>query len=464
MKIKVILLYRRIYMKIKRVLVYSLTLCIMAMSIFGFNKRVLAANFLTNGNFQSGTYPWTLSLSSATATLSNSSGWGYVNISNGGSSKSSVQLMQTFSTNLVSETTYEISFDAKAVAGKSFDVVIRDSSNNIIWSKYSLAAGIDSQHYSYTFTPSSDYSGAKLAFRIGSDTTGFYCDNVVVQPTSNKLTWAPPVLENPITIYLNAVAEKPTLTEGQDYILVYPNTPKVGALDISGGRNIVIKGGTSYLAYADHNDYAIRISRTTTGTVHIEGLLCVGSRYIDGVWTEKEGDFLNISAPNTIVQVENCRVENLSGGYTRPPHNHADIIQPWGGVKELRVDRLTADSNYQGLQLNADYNTSGSMTFKNVNIKSDPPIENNKGGHMIWLDTTRKFPVSFSNVYVQPRADRTMFNSLWPQTVTYNSTNNLYSWPTETYILGGIYQGPPAKDFVPSGTVGIGYVSPGYVN
>jgi fibronectin type 3 domain-containing protein/peptidoglycan/xylan/chitin deacetylase (PgdA/CDA1 family) len=609
------------------------------------------ASLLNNGNFESGTNPWTVANTSpAVSTFSNSSGWGFVDIgASGGSSKSGIQLQQTFNANLVSGTTYNISFDAKAAATKPFDAVIRDSAGNIIWSKYSLSATSASKTYSYPYTPAAAYSGAKICFRIGGDTNDFYIDNVTVAPTAPnapvgltaaangassitlnwtastdatgynvyrattsggsyvkvnnaptsatsytdtglsegttyyykltavnsagesaqsanasaatatavptvpnapvgltaavngtssitlnwtastdatgynlyraatsdgsyvkvnnapasaisytdtgllggttyyykltavnsvgesaqsdstsaktispyKLTWAPPVLENPITINLNTGIETPTLNAGQDYILVYPDTPKVGALEIKGGRNIVIKGGTAYLAYTDQDDYAIRIARPDAGTVHIEGLLCVGSRYINGVWTEKEGDFLNISAPNTIVQVENCRVENLSGGYTRPPHNHSDIIQPWGGVKELRVDHLTGDCNYQGLQLNADYNTSGSMIFKNVNLKSDPPIE--KGGHMIWLDTTRKFPVSFSNVYVQPRVDRTMYNSLWPQTVAFDSANNLYRWPTESYIQGGIYAGAPEQDFVPSGMVGIGYASPGYI-
>ena len=55
---------------------------------------------------------------------------------------------------------------------------------------------------------------------------------------------------------------------------------------------------------------------------------------------------LPLKAPEAIVQVQNVRIYN-GGGFDTANHNHSDIIQPWGGVKELRIDYLTGSTNYQ---------------------------------------------------------------------------------------------------------------------
>jgi peptidoglycan/xylan/chitin deacetylase (PgdA/CDA1 family) len=141
----------------------------------------LSPPLLINGDFAGGTSPWTLSLGyGAAATLLTSSGWGYVDISSGGASRGSVELLQTLNASLVSGKIQIISFDVKAAVAKTFDLIIRDSANNIIYSKYNLSADTTSKHFAYAYIPPATYSGAKLCFRVGGDTTDIYFDNVIV--------------------------------------------------------------------------------------------------------------------------------------------------------------------------------------------------------------------------------------------------------------------------------------------
>src|SRR5690606_19980923 len=113
-----------------------------------------------------------------------------------------------------------------------------------------------------------------------------------------------------------------------------------------------------------------------------------------------------INAPEAVVQVQNIRVENLTGSYNS---EHADLIQPWGGVRELRVDRLTGSTNYQGFYLVQTQSGSiGTVTIRNVNlIHQANPAQNVPA--MIYMDDDCDWHpahVSFTNVFIQPHASR----------------------------------------------------------
>jgi len=247
------------------------------------------------------------------------------------------------------------------------------------------------------------------------------------------------------------------LDTAKDYILAYPSTKKIGTLEVNGGRNIHIIGGHGTSKTGSGG--SVLAIKGATGTVHIEGLL------IDNSAGGGDFDGIRIAAPNAIVQIQKCRIVGLtgtSGGV------HADVVQPYGGYRELRIDRLTGSSNYQGLFL-GEHDAPGQfgpMTIQNVNLQSftGPNTQS-----LIWMTDSynnwlMNYSVSFSNVYLQPLSGKSVGRSsvvpnifaLAPYAAVQVGTT--VAWPNLLQITGTVYEGvPPGGDFVPAGTVGIGY-------
>src|SRR5829696_848900 len=299
-------------------------------------------------------------------------------------------------------------------------------------------------------------------------------ETILPSPTdTSKLAWAPPVLTNPITVdvpandtrYGNGVT-KVVLASGQDARINLPSTTKVGGLWIEGGRNVVVMGG-----HIQPNPNHSKVSgdlgmrgiyvNDNAGVVHIEGVL------IDSP-DDREYDAMEIDSGGTTLQLENNRWLGVAGTYST---NHGDVLQPFGtGAREVRIDRLTASSRYQGLQLYDQYN--GPVTARRVDLTARPQTSGTSGGHMVWVGNdscSQISPYSFSEVYVTPRPDRTLGDSIWPTSGTDASTcpaqllNGLASWPLFPAITGGVALGPPpGGEFVPVGAAGLDYVSPGY--
>ena len=281
----------------------------------------------------------------------------------------------------------------------------------------------------------------------------------------NRLPWSPPLLTNPQTIQLGTGYTTTNLQTGLDYIIKLPSTKKLGATVIQGGRNIVILGGYISMPPQNHSlgDQRALYFSGQTGIVHIEGVLIDGS-------AGGEGDAIDINSPQAIVQIQNLRAVGLIGGYDTSLHDHADIIQPWGGVKELRIDHLTGSSNYQGLQIPIDLGPIEKSDLRNVNLffQDAPP---NDGGYMMWFirmgQCDSAYPISLQNVYLTPQSGRTLARSVWPDPSELGCppsvTNNFATWPNLSMIQGGVNLGPPPQgDFVPNGSAGLNYVSPGY--
>ena len=151
-----------------------------------------------------------------------------------------------------------------------------------------------------------------------------------------------PPMNNPITIPLHVGSDSLHLDDSRDYILVMPSQKKTGPLYIRGGHNVEVIGGYMSTTTKGPNINISDDSGTQSGRiVHIEGVLIDGSSGVPS-------DGIKIQAPNTIVQLENDRIVGLWGtlsGY------HADVVQPGGGVKELRIDGLTGASHYNDLLL-----------------------------------------------------------------------------------------------------------------
>ncbi|TYP87182.1 hypothetical protein BD833_107122 [Blastococcus xanthinilyticus] len=283
-----------------------------------------------------------------------------------------------------------------------------------------------------------------------------------VAPTSGPLSWAPPAgWENyPVTKITSTTSVTTVGAKGGDVRIELDPSRPVGPITIANCRNAVIMGGQINVlptARIGTDDQRAIYVHKCTGTVHIEGVL------INGNVAGSQADGIAVNAPEATVQIQNVRMDALRGTYTV---NHADVFQPWGGVKEYRIDRLTGSTNYQGIQVRKDLGAIGRGTIRNANVGSSEvnPIE--RGGQFIRIDCNT-YPLSLEGVYINPRSGRPMGYSVWPQTddktCPATITNGVVDWPKIANLTGTITQGKPANgDFVPAGTVGIGYSSPGY--
>jgi hypothetical protein len=312
---------------------------------------------------------------------------------------------------------------------------------------------------------------------------------------SRKLTWPPPRLSNPQTIKLRTVPQDLKLDNSRDYIIKFPDTPIIAqfndfdTLSISGGHNIVMIGGEIHIPNLpdklngvqgnDNQRQAMRLDGQT-GTVFIEGL------EVSGVCM----DFLDITAPRATVVIQNVRVEgcrshfeSLTAGYT---DEHPDLIQPWGGVHEIEIDGFTGFSDYQGFTLNSDLGKVGDIVIKHANIGPITAVPQ-YGRYFIWQGcNTNTFPDCIDNpfapdyphwdltddsFYIQPATNRSLADSVWPpsdarypEEAVLAPDGRSVSWPDYMAKINGrvLLGPPPGGDFVPAGSVGMKYVSPGY--
>lgn len=285
-----------------------------------------------------------------------------------------------------------------------------------------------------------------------------------------RLLWAPPPLDHPITIQLGAGQTYNRLDDAKDYVIKLPKTKKVGTTMLEGGHNIVIIGGHITLPEtADKSNAALSRAiyiKNNVGVVHIEGVLIDGSG--GGM-----SDGIDISAPQSIVQIENVRVDGI---YGYSDQFHADVVQTFGGFKELRIDKLTGYSAYQGLTIGIDRGPNGAAEINRANlvaIHDQMWGPHNNGGFMIWMTADNAcqkiFPIRLRQVYVQPRNGSSLANAVWPPATARtacpakvagdDSEARFPAIPVTGRIRKGL---PPGGDFVPAGVAGIDYVSPGY--
>ncbi len=252
--------------------------------------------------------------------------------------------------------------------------------------------------------------------------------------TSSRLSWAPPALTDPTTIQLSTNPSTLFLDAGKDYRIVMPPSPVTRAMAIRGGRNVVLIGGEISIPWQGSTPTISQrrglLIRDQTGTVHIEGLLIRGEDVSEGI---------QIDADQAVVQLENVRVENLHArDEVNFSDNHPDVVQPYGGVRALRVDNLTGYTDYQGMFMAEDRGPIGSIDLRRVNL-----VGMTTARYLLW---TGNYPISSSDVWVRPGDGRTMNNTLW-------------NWPSDAPVNMGV---PDSGDFVKPGVAGVGYVSPGY--
>ncbi|HEV7461474.1 MAG TPA: hypothetical protein VGN78_13135 [Solirubrobacteraceae bacterium] len=277
-----------------------------------------------------------------------------------------------------------------------------------------------------------------------------------VPAPSRALRWAPPTLSNPVVVTASAATRELRLDPARDYEVRLPAAPLAGpgGLVISGGHNVVLRGGDILIQGVAHPD---EVSArcvgifNATGVVHIEGLWCHGSDLFEGIQ--------NYAAQAT-VQIENTRIDHIHAhDEVSFSDGHPDLVQ-FGAGRELRVDGLTGSSDYQGIFLTGPI---AGARLQRVDITGAP-----SASQLLWRNTTN-IGLELTNVFIRPPAGRTIGTAVWPS--IYNADPGLrpweaspgrWRWPNGANIAGWVDAGGPPTEFVPAGTAGTGYVSPGY--
>ncbi len=295
------------------------------------------------------------------------------------------------------------------------------------------------------------------------------------------LTWAPPSGWENYTVLNVGAGGDFTLPNSVDYKIVGASTTT--RINLTGGRNIVIFGSNVNVdapygdpTSTDNTGIKIGGSSTVIGRIiHIEGVEIGGASLGDGI---------QAADGNAILQVENVHVVKTHGSESGV---HADCIQPWGGVLELRIDRFSCYTQYQGGMWKRDLpsgSRNGPIHLRNVNVRDADGLSQ----YLSWLSGPKneRFYIDDDSFYMQGAAGRNFgAEVIWDATsdgtvsnrpvISSDGLGNYATYPNLLSPLGGLlvqnFTGglgklregvPPGGDYVLPANVGVGYVSPGY--
>lgn len=211
----------------------------------------------------------------------------------------------------------------------------------------------------------------------------------------------PPELQDPV--YLEVGDGALRLDDDRDYVLSMPCSPAVisEGLRISGGRNLVIVGGTVVLPDDEPPGRGLYLV-DQTGTVHVEGLRLTGNL----------GEGINLSqSEGASVQLVNIQVDMVRGA--KDTH-HADLLQTWAGPRQLVIDGFVGSTSYQGFFLLPNQHYDGPpperFSLRDVHITMQ-----RGAGYALWRrDAGQSYPLSLVNVWVTPYDGRREDKLFWP--------------------------------------------------
>lgn len=265
---------------------------------------------------------------------------------------------------------------------------------------------------------------------------------------TEKLTWAPPELDDPVTVQVTEDDHGLELDPDKDYIVEMPDEPLdvAGGVVIVGGHDVVLIGGEIQISEPGDRYQEIRglYLKNQTGTVHVEGLHISGAALGEGInLDERDG---------ATVQLQNILIDTVHG--EREGH-HADLIQTWAGPSVLRVDRLTGSTTYQGFFLLPkqfiDDDPEG-FDLRRVNIHGGPDA-----AYMLWRDGG-EWPIDVQDVWIAPDESDDRAQDEDAGSLTWDKGDSDDTWDDVQVGL------PPGGDFVTADQVGVDYVSPGYLD
>lgn len=436
---------------------------------------------------------------------------------------------------------YDESLDSASVpATSAFACVVNGAARNVTTvaingkavtlTLSSAVASTDTVTLAYTAPATNPIQDA-----AGNDAASYTAAAVRIRPL---LKWAPPTGWESYTTYtIPSTGGTIDLDPNTNYKLVQ-TAARTDALHIRGGRNVVWVGGrisinnkpatavgTERRALVISDVYDINgVNLCKPGRIfHLEGILCDGNDLSEG---------FNQNCPTAVIQIENCRVEPAklrgfddrdgTGAYSAA--SHPDLIQPWGGADEIRVDGFTGRSTYQGIFLLSPVPDWPVIQLRRVNLEmvevaavDDPRSYAGQRGYVwgkeesgrqfldngtVWLkhhinngwagggpfkrvayrDATGKVvedPVPGNATFVDSlsphstdpapyqaivASDALGTYAYWPETATVNADP---SGPAVSNLSGPgpgrIYSGlPPGGDYVLATDIGLAYVSPGY--
>lgn len=264
------------------------------------------------------------------------------------------------------------------------------------------------------------------------------------------LKYAPPTLEKPITLHVSNQKRKPKFTvPGADYLVVFDEPIKGEVvLPCNHARNVVLIGGEiEILPPAEEGKKGKRRGlyiQHWAGTFHLEGIWIHGANLAEGI-------NINAGTPGTVLQIQNCRIDDVKGNaveranYRAPKTHHPDLIQNWAGPAYWYMDRLTGSTDYQGFMLQPrQFGETDTIwaEFNHINIRHI----GNQGYQIFRAGGMQKMVLN--EVYLQENAAK--------------------AYPRDHEDWKQLKFGEPAGgDFVKAGAggpgiAGAGYQSPGY--
>ena len=159
---------------------------------------------------------------------------------------------------------------------------------------------------------------------------------------SDELTWSPPTLSSPVVYTLtNSNRQQFPLGAGRDLRINQTEVLTGPCNQLYGWRNIEWIGGE--FASTTVNATGHIIPRECTGTLHFEGIKFRQVGSASGDCFAIRADSSGVTIP--VIQIQNCDLQVATQAGV-----HSDIYQTQiARVGELRVDKCTLTTNYQGI-------------------------------------------------------------------------------------------------------------------
>jgi hypothetical protein len=224
---------------------------------------------------------------------------------------------------------------------------------------------------------------------------------LAVSGFKEPLTWPAPSLSEPVRTFdvPAAGAHWYGVSTTVDCVLKMPDVPVSGTVKLDGCRNINLVGGEIYSGADPCSEAAHGTSESVglvlsdwAGVAHVEGLKIHGRGFSDGIYATS-------TLPNSISEVEATWLggfaacsEPPSGSINGWPNEHPDCFQTWAGPSQIRFDKVTCWTIYQGLNVDSNTwaNSSGtrfpanSIDVRRTNVHLDGRQPNGRQCYTVW--------------------------------------------------------------------------------